>query len=142
MIKYLIHCRHKKVLKIHKDVIDLELQKNPEVSTNSLRDMLMTDFRLKISAQHIAWIRKELGWIAWKTQYCQMISSKNKKHHVEWCLEKLAQEDYFLDVIFTDETSIEMSSSGKLFFYKPQSYFQKLPAKAPKPRHLYKVNTA
>lgn len=56
-----------------------------------------------------------------------------------WCLNALEKQDTFNDVVFTDESTIEMSANGKLFFYQPSSALQHLPAKKQKPKHAYKV---
>ena len=51
----------------------------------------------------------------------------------------LATKEYFKNVIFVDETTVEMSSNGRIAFYKPRTGLDKLPLKAPKPKHSYKV---
>ena len=57
--------------------------------------------------------RKSLGWTFRGSAYCQMIREANKAKHLEWAtryLEEAAAENGFLDVVFTDETSIQLES--------------------------------
>jgi hypothetical protein len=48
-------------------------------------------------------------------------------------------KETFDNVIFTDETSVEMGSDGRLFFYQRTLDLDFLPAKKMKPKHAYKV---
>ena len=52
----------------------------------------------------------------------------------------LSTKENFSDVVFVDETTVEMNSNGRLFFYKPDSELSKLPARKQKPKHSYKVS--
>ncbi|VDI24895.1 Hypothetical predicted protein [Mytilus galloprovincialis] len=65
---------------------------------------------------------------------------KNKLVRQDWCLNALDKKETFQNVIFTDETSVEIGSDGRLFFHKPNSALQCHPAKRPKPKHSYKDN--
>jgi hypothetical protein len=47
-----------------------------------------------------------------------LISHKNKLCRVQWSLDALRSKETFDNVIFTDETSVEMGSDGRLFFYQ------------------------
>lgn len=57
-----------------------------------------------------------------------------------WCLDALNNKEDFRNVIFVDESTVEMSSSGQLFFHQPESKIQKICARRPKPKHAYKVS--
>lgn len=58
-----------------------------------------------------------------------------------WCNDALNKAEDFRNVIFADESTVEMSSSGRLFFHQPSSLIQKMCARRPKPKHAYKVCT-
>lgn len=38
-----------------------------------------------------------------------------------WCLDALNNKEDFRNIIFVDESTVEMSSSGRLFFHQPGS---------------------
>lgn len=131
--------RHRKILNVHVKVIDHLLRSNPEITAQQLQKVLLCDFGVSVTIQTISLIRRKLGWTTRRVKYCQLISNKNKQARMDWCLKSLSLKDTFEDVIFTDETAIEMSASGRIFFYKKKSEFDRLPGKSAKPKNPYKV---
>ena len=56
-------------------------------------------------------MRKALGWTFRGSAYCQMIRDANKVKRLEWARAYASEADTgFLDVILTDETSIQLES--------------------------------
>ena len=103
-----------------------------------VKKKLKDTFKVEVSESRIRHVRNQQGWTVRRTQYCQLISIKNAYKRENWCLEMLSLRETFRDVIFVDETSVEMSSTGRMFFYRADSNLEKLPAKAPKPKHALK----
>jgi hypothetical protein len=54
-------------------------------------------------------------------------------------LDGLRSKETFDNVIFNDETFLDIDADGSLFFYKRTSDLDFLPAKNKKPKHAYKV---
>ena len=55
--------------------------------------------------------RQTLGWTFRGSSYCQMIRDANKLKRLEWSRQYIHEaEAGFLDVVYTDETSIQMES--------------------------------
>jgi hypothetical protein len=54
-------------------------------------------------------------------------------------LDALRSKETIDNIIFTDETSVQMVTDERLFFYKRTSDLDFLPAKKLKPQHAYKV---
>ena len=54
---------------------------------------------------------------------------QNKLCRVQWSLDALRSKETINKVIFTDETSVEMVTDERLFFYKRTSDLDFLPAK-------------
>ena len=69
---------------------------------------LLTDHGYSISLRTILRCRTSLGWTFRGSAYCQMIRDVNKEKRLAWAREHLG--DLFDDVIFTDETSIQMET--------------------------------
>ncbi|CAG2242342.1 unnamed protein product [Mytilus edulis] len=132
--------RNGNITNFHRQMMNLWLSKNCELTSRALRDKIMALFGLKLSSSCVSKIRRKLGWTTQRVKYCQLISHQNKLKRLQWCLAALERKDTFEDVIFTDESTIEMSSNGKLFFYLPSSNLQRIPAKRQKPKHAYKVH--
>ena len=84
--------------------------------------------------------RPSLGWTFRGSSYCQMIREPNKAKRLEWALRYQAEaEAGFLDVVYSDETSIQLEThrrfccrkSGepprnKLRYRNPQSHRKRL----------------
>lgn len=129
-----------KLKKIHLKFMDMWLAKNNELTTEMLKRKLFEVFGLNVSTSLIRKRRSELGWKTVVSKTCQLISKKNKLVRQSWCLEALNNKEDFRNVIFVDESTVEMSSSGQLFFHQPESKIQKICARRPKPKHAYKVH--
>jgi hypothetical protein len=54
-------------------------------------------------------------------------------------LDALSSKETFDNVMFTDETSLDMGADGRLFFYKRTSDLDFLPAKKMKSKHVHNV---
>jgi hypothetical protein len=50
-------------------------------------------------------------------------TTKNKLCRVQWSLNALRSKETFDNVIFTDETSVEIGADGKLFFLQDNFRF-------------------
>ena len=62
---------------------------------------------------------KALGWSAKETWYCTLISEINKEKKMTWYMDCIAERDLQLsDVIWTDESSIQLESHRKVTYQK------------------------
>ena len=98
-------------------------------------------FSIDFSLPAIKFHRRALQWTMKRTRHCQLISHKNKLLRVEWCLLGLSDRDRCKDVIFVDESNIELSSAGRLSFYQMGSLLERIPSRAAQPKHSYTVST-
>ena len=128
-----------KVLDIHFEALQLWLQENSKQTARVLQKRFQEVFSLEISTTKVKQMRKQLGWTKTRRKYGQLISGKNRVLRVQWCLDKLASRETFKDVIFIDESCVEMNSSGRISFYQPGSLIECPTAKVAKPKHPYKV---
>ena len=80
--------------------------------------------------------RKAAGWVCTKTCYCQMVREVNKVKRLEFCLKVREDNDDFGNVIFTDESSVEIERSTTTRFRKVGETYKP----APKPKHPLKVH--
>ncbi|OWF48169.1 hypothetical protein KP79_PYT14452 [Mizuhopecten yessoensis] len=135
--------KNSKVKPIHKKIINMWLSRNSELTSPEIQRKFHSSFGLTVSTAHTRRIRRELGWTARHIKYCQLISNKNKffclVNRYNFCINTLISLETFSNVIFVDETSVEMSSNGRMFFTQHGPSMDRLPSKAPKPKHAYKV---
>ena len=93
-----------------KQIIEAAMREDDETTVKEARGKL-TAAGYALSMSTTLRCRKELGWTVRGSAYCQMIRDSNKTKRLEWALKHLHEaETGFLDVIFTDETSIQMES--------------------------------
>lgn len=59
---------------------------------------------------------------------------------MEWACNAIKNKDNFRNVVFADETSVEMCSHGKLFFHQSRSGIEMKTRKRSRPKHAYKVS--
>lgn len=119
------------------DFINKSLEENDELTAAKLRDKLIESWpTLTISVRSIRRARWKLGWRASRPKYCQLIREANKLKRLKWCEERVADNEQFDDVIFTDECSVQLDHHGRLCFRKKDE-----PRKMkPKPKHPLKVH--
>jgi len=77
------------------------------------------DKNVKISISTVLRCRKELGWTYRGSAYCQLIRHANKEKQLEWAKKYLDEaEDGFTDVIWSDESSIQMETHKRYCYRK------------------------
>ena len=95
-----------------KTIVEEAMRKDDETTAIQLRSILSAKgYRLSLTT--ILRCRKLLGWTFRGSAYCQMIRETNKAKHLEWAQQYLSEaldENGFLDVVFTDETSVQLES--------------------------------
>ncbi|XP_021366626.1 uncharacterized protein LOC110458957 isoform X1 [Mizuhopecten yessoensis] len=112
---------------------------NPNINSRELKEKFQESFGALVSDSLMRRVQRKLGWQTRTTiQYCQLITNMIKKRRPEYSLNALGNREDFKNVVFVDDSSVEMSSSGKMYFYKNGNCFDRLPTKAPKPKHAYK----
>jgi len=100
----------------HMEFVDRCMRETPDLSARKLKVKIKSRFGIDISVSKMNKYRQVLGWKQGTTHYCQMISADNKEKRKLWCEEQLRNGETFDDVIFTDESRIEISTtSGKVF---------------------------
>ena len=100
--------------------IDETMEANPELISRQLHGMVAEKFSdASVSISTVKRARKALGWSAKKTRYCALITEVNKEKRMTWCLDRIAEGDLQLsDVIWTDESSIQLESHWKITYQK------------------------
>ena len=117
--------------------IDEALADNDELTARRLRGLIQDKWpETRMSISTIKRARKNLGWVATRPRYCQLIRETNKEKRLVWCKERLEDDESFEDVVFSDECSVEQDSHGRLCFRR-----KKEPRKLKScPKHPVKVH--
>ena len=90
-----------------KKIVDDQMELDDETTAHQLHSIL-TNMGYNISLRTILRCQKSLGWTFRGSAYCQLIRDVNKQKRLEWALKY--KDDQFLDVIYTDECTVQMES--------------------------------
>ena len=93
-----------------KEVVETAMHADDKTTVKQLHEQL-TSQGVSLSKSTVLLCRRSLGWTVRGSAYCQMIHKVNKAKRLEWATKFLPEaKKRFRDVIFTDETSIQMES--------------------------------
>lgn len=93
----------------HFNFIDQCYNENDEHSAVDLQKKIKNSFNIEVSVTTVKKVRRKLGWIATGPKYCQAVRPANCESRLAYCKKWLAEEDRFNDVMFTNESSIEIN---------------------------------
>lgn len=90
----------------------VEEQMNNDDETTAVQlHKILNDKGITISIWTVLRCRKYLGWTFRGSAYCQLIRVANKQARLEWAKQYIDEcEDGFLNVIWTDESTIQLES--------------------------------
>ena len=113
------------------------MQENDELTSRELKDKLSNECDVQISEATIRKERPKLGWKVEKARYWQLVHEQNRIKSLAFCLKAFTEKDTFENVIFTDETSVQMAQHGRVCFHKDGTK----PKQKGCPKHPLKVLT-
>lgn len=91
-----------------RELIDTAMDRDDETTAVQLKKML-NEHGYDISLSTILRCRRSLGWTFRGSAYCQLIRQQNKEKRLAWAVKYLPEcETGFKDVIYTDETSVQL----------------------------------
>ncbi|CAF0866537.1 unnamed protein product [Brachionus calyciflorus] len=94
--------------------VDRAIERNREVTSKFLKRR----FGLAASERTVRRYINLLGWRYRKTKYCQAVTIKNRIERLFFCYMCTFTNDHFDDVIFIDETTIEVKYYSRQRWYK------------------------
>ena len=111
-----------------------EQMRNDDETTAIQLEILLRRKGYTLSRSTILRSRLSLGWTFRGSAYCQLIRDANKANRLEWARQHLHEAaDGFMNVVFTDETSIQLEAHRRFCFRKREQ-------PRPKPRFVYYTN--
>ena len=113
--------------------IDNTMERDDETTAKELQSVLESN-GISVCARTALKGRRLLGWTRRGTAYCQMIRERNRVKRLEWAKKVLGAT--FEDVIWTDETSVQLESHRRFHCYKKGLK----PRYKPQPKHPVKVH--
>ena len=110
------------------------MQADDEATAIQIRSYLLWHGHRLLSLSTILRGRRELGWTYRGSAYCQLIRQANKEKRLEWARANI--QDNFEDVVWTDETSVQLECH-KRFCYRKKG---ERPRPKPRAKHPVKVH--
>lgn len=114
-------------------LIDAAMMVNDETTAKELR-ILLQQHGMVVSLRTVLRGRRSLGWTFRGAAYCQLIRDANKVKRLEWAREHI--EDDFEDVVWTDETTVQLETHRRYCCRKDGLK----PRCKPRPKHPVKVH--
>ena len=114
--------------------IENTMQRDDETTAKELVSTVCTQNGISVSTTTALKGRCLQGWTRRGTAYCQLIRAANCTKRLEWARENSG--DSFEDVIWSDETSVQMESHRRFHCYKRRGK----PRYKPRPKHPTKVH--
>lgn len=99
--------RRSKITAEIKEIVEEQMQRDDETTAMQLH-RLLTNRGYSICLRTILRCRTSLGWTFCGSAYCQLIRDANKVKRLAWAREHVGET--FDDVIFTDESSIQVET--------------------------------
>lgn len=115
------------------DFIDRTMDTDDETTAREIQIKLQ-EMGAVLSKRTVLKGRKRLGWTSRGTAYCQLIRDVNKQKRLDWAMAH--RNDDFHDVIWSDETTVQLESHRRFCCRKRG---QK-PRYKPRPKHPTKVH--
>ena len=117
-----------------RDLIEEQMQRDDETTATEL-DRLLQANGIKLSRSTILRCRKQLGWTYRGAAYCQLIREPNKLKRLSWCMENQCTD--FHNVIWSDETSIQLENHRRFSHRKRGEKPRPKPRYVPECRSMY-----
>ena len=99
--------RPSKLTEEMKAIVEHQMQVDDETTAHQLHALLLRKC-YNISISTVLRCRSSLGWTFRGSAYCQLIREVNKDKRLAWAKKNIG--GMFLDVIYTDETSIQLET--------------------------------
>ena len=112
------------------------MSENDELTSKELGEKLSTECGLQVSATTVRRVRRNvLGWKTESAWYCQFVRDSNKIKRLVFALKTITEKDTFEDVLFTDETSVQIKQYARICFRKDDAQLKR----KGRPKHPLKV---
>ena len=109
------------------------MRRDDKTTATQLQAMLASR-NVYVSLATIVRNRAELGWTYRGSAYCQLIHQQNKEKRLDWARTYI--NDDFDDVIWTDETTVQIETHKRYCYCKEGQR----PRPKPRPKHPTKVH--
>ena len=117
--------------------IESQLEHDDEMTSVEIQRLLERKFSISIISSTVRrYIRLKLQWQVVRTRYGPMISEKNKMKRIEFAQMLMDNQDDFANVIWTDESSVQLCRHSQTMRVK----VGKQRILKPAPKHAIKVH--
>ena len=114
--------RKTKLSNDHVKFIDDRMKENDELTSAELKEKLSKECHVEVSATTVRRVKRNvLGWKSETARYCQFVREPNKMKRFIFASNALLNKDTFEDVIFTDETTVQIEQYARICFRKDGS---------------------
>ena len=91
------------------------LKENGELSASELCQKLKTVFDITVYTTTVKVTKQKLGWVSSTQAHGQTVRAANRPKRLEYAIRCITTREKFQDVIFTDESTIKIQTTGKYY---------------------------
>lgn len=102
------------------NIIDKILTTNNEKTAADLQKAIQLETGDPFPIATVKRLRKKLGWVKIRARYCQLIRQANQASRLDFAIRCIQTNESFNNVIFSDESTIELDCHAKMVFWKPR----------------------
>ena len=89
---------------------------NNETTAYELQESIRQKFSKTISLTTVKSARRGQGWRYERVKYAQFVRMENRPKQVTWCEDAVSSGEQFLDVVFTDETTVQLEQHRRIAY--------------------------
>ncbi|XP_064417187.1 transposable element Tcb1 transposase [Latimeria chalumnae] len=116
-------------------IVERFTTEDDEITATEIQYRLKRDHQLIVSTSSIRKVHQKLGWKYGRARFCPLIREVNWEKRFLQAIQWQDAAETFDDVIFMDETTVELERHTKYSFRK-----QGHSAMKPRPKHPYKIH--
>jgi transposase len=117
--------------------IDQQMIEQNDLTAGELSAFVYRDLNLLVPARSIQRIRNQLGWKCHNVKYAQFVRECNRQPRVDYCKEIVSGIRVFDNVVFTDETTVQLEWNRKKCYVKNNESLMRIRSKV---KHPIKVH--
>ena len=100
------------------------MAENNKLTASDVKEVLIKKFgadKVQYSVRTIGRLQSDLGSTYTTAKYCQAIQDANKMRRLDWCNKRMEEKEHFHDVIFTDESTVQLEFHQQKCFRKKKT---------------------
>ncbi|KAL6743487.1 hypothetical protein Aduo_016518 [Ancylostoma duodenale] len=102
-----------------------------------LRNFVISETGIDVKMTMLKKLRSGLGFASKSVKNGQLIRNENKIKRLQFCLEMLAKNESFRDVVFVDESTVQLENNSRQCYLRKGEEHKRIKSKAKHPTKVH-----